>query len=79
MKMKLVDVKSTKEFADTFLPDPILKMAVNSVLNNAPGFDLVHCSECQKSNYCAVRQLMKYEHGVDDPFCPYGERKENEI
>lgn len=36
--MKLVEVKATKEFASTFLADPILKMAVNAVLDNAPEF-----------------------------------------
>ena len=37
--MKLVEVKATKEFASTFLADPILKMAVNAVLDNAPEFE----------------------------------------
>lgn len=33
---KLIDVQEAKEFASTFLADPILKMAVNAVLDNAP-------------------------------------------
>ena len=33
---KLIDVQKAKEFASTFLADPILKMAVNAVLDNAP-------------------------------------------
>ena len=33
---KLIAVEEAKEFAATFLPDPILKMAVKSVLDNAP-------------------------------------------
>lgn len=35
-KRKVVEVGAVKEFAATFLPDPILKMAVNSVLDHAP-------------------------------------------
>ena len=38
---KFLEVKATKEFAETFLADPILKMAVNAVLNNAPAADVV--------------------------------------
>lgn len=33
---KLIEVQAAKEFASTFLADPILKMAVNAVLDNAP-------------------------------------------
>lgn len=36
MRKKLIEVDAAKEFADTFLPDPILKMAVKSVLDHAP-------------------------------------------
>jgi hypothetical protein len=74
-EMKLLDAKATKEFASTFLADPILKMAVNAVLNNAPGIELVHCSECKHEEICAFRQMMKYDHGIDDPYCAYAERK----
>lgn len=35
-KRKVVEVGAVKEFAATFLPDPILKMAVNSVLDHSP-------------------------------------------
>ena len=34
--MKLIEVNAAREFANTFLPDPILKMAVNAVLDNCP-------------------------------------------
>ena len=44
---KLIEVQSAKEIADAYLPDIFLKMAVNSVLDATPGFELVHCSECQ--------------------------------
>ena len=45
--MKLVEVQATKEFASTFLGDPILKMAVNAVLNNAPETDAVTVKELE--------------------------------
>ena len=45
--MKLIDVKVAKEFASTALADPIMIMAVNAVLDKAPGFDLVRCKECK--------------------------------
>ena len=38
---KLIEVSAAKEFASTFLADPILKMAVNAVLDNAPTTDAV--------------------------------------
>ena len=34
--MKLIEAKQAKEYADTYLPDPILRMAVNAVLDNCP-------------------------------------------
>ena len=37
--MKFVEVQEAKEFANTFFGDPILKMAINSVLDNAPAAD----------------------------------------
>ena len=41
MMSKLIEVQSAKEFADTFFGDPVLKMAVNAVLNNVPAVDAV--------------------------------------
>ena len=37
---KLIEVNTAREFANTFLPDPILKMAVNAVLENCPAADM---------------------------------------
>lgn len=37
--MKLIEVAEAKEFASTIMADPILKMAVNAVLDNAPAYD----------------------------------------
>ena len=68
---KLIEVQATNEFARTFLADPILKIAVNAVLNNAPGFDLVYCRECKKE-WCYLRQQLG-----EDGFCSAGERKDS--
>ena len=38
--MKYVEVKAAKEYANTVMADPILKAAVNSILDNAPGADI---------------------------------------
>ena len=37
--MKIVKVDEALEFANTFYGDPILKMAINAVLNNMPAAD----------------------------------------
>jgi len=39
--MKLVDPNQAKEFSATFFGDPILKMAVNVVMDNAPKVEAV--------------------------------------
>lgn len=39
--MKLVEVSEAKAFASTFFGDPVLKMAVNAALDNAPGVDAI--------------------------------------
>lgn len=49
--MKLLEVQSTKDFASTFLNDIFFKMAVNRVLDAAPGFELVYCKDCK---WCSV-------------------------
>ena len=75
---KLIEVNAAREFASTFLADPILKMAVYAVLNNAPGFDLVRCKDCRYYNadgeYCsfwgACRHPEHYcEEGLQDEKC----------
>ena len=48
--MKLIEVQAAKEFADTFLPDIFLQMAVHRVLDDVPVVDLVHCKECRHYN-----------------------------
>lgn len=37
--MKLVEVQSAKEFAESFLPDIFFRMAVNRVLDNVPAVE----------------------------------------
>ena len=37
--MKFVEVQTAKDFANTFFGDPVLKMAINAVLDNAPAAD----------------------------------------
>ena len=68
MMGKLIDVQSAREVADAIFGDPILKMAVNAVLNNTEGFDLVKCEECKKT-WCYLRQELG-----NNGFCSCGER-----
>lgn len=85
--MKLLEVNATKEFASTYLNDIFFKMAVNRVLDAAPGIDLVRCKECK------WYQIRKWDDGKPiydcrkthalldvkpDDFCSYGERKGND-
>lgn len=86
--MKLVEVKTAKEFASTFFVDPVLKMAVNAVLDNAPGFYLVRCKDCIHWYEPEETCLKIYSDGNVSPhawqfrkpndFCSYGERKYND-
>lgn len=45
---KYVEVKAAQEFADAFFGDPILKMAVNAVLDHAPAADLPKLTSAEK-------------------------------
>ena len=90
--MKLLEVKTAKEFASTFFGDPILKWAVNKVLDNAPCFDVVQCKDCKHyrnhpNGLCYLhtepydnKQGYKGESVCVEPgdFCSYGEMKTNE-
>ena len=80
--MKLLEVQSTKEFADTFLPDIFFRMAVHRVLDAAPEFDLVRCKECKYFVESAYDEKDKMCVGwgewifpEDDEFCSRGERE----
>ena len=73
MMGKLIDVTSARETADVILGDPILKMAVNAVLNNTQGFDLVRCKDCLH------RHTRPNCHGRPmNFFCADGERMNND-
>lgn len=69
---KVIEVDSTKEFANTFFNDIFFRMAVNRVLDAAPSFDLVHCKECFANGCCCIQ----IEIGMgEEGFCSKG-RKE---
>ena len=36
---------------------------------------MVHCNECQKRDWCADYQYMKYTLGIENGCCDAGERK----
>lgn len=80
---KVVEVQRTKEFAYTFLNDIFLRMAVNRVLDAAPGFDLVRCKECKYWDKATVNKkgfLICPASGMEimaKDFCSYGERRTN--
>ena len=82
--MKLIEVNRAKEFASTLFGDPVLKMAVNAVLDKAPEFELVRCKDCKRykentearTRFC--RRELGYMYAKPDGFCSYGERKIDE-
>ena len=75
--MKLIEAKQAKEFASTFLADKILQAAVNAVVDNAPGFELVRCKDCEHYVLRALACRNEHMNGVIgiDGFCSYGERR----
>ena len=54
---KYVEVKAVQEFAGTFLGDPILKMAVNAVLDHAPAVDLPKLTSAEKQATFRLGQM----------------------
>ena len=78
--MKLIEVKRAKEFAATLFADPVLKMAVNAVLDKAPEFELVRCKDCINAEYFHGVLCCAMAHDVvrqKNDFCSYGERETN--
>jgi hypothetical protein len=71
--MKLIEAKQAKEFASTFLADKILQAAVNAVLDNAPGFELVRCKDCK--HYMTIHCTCDGCCISDDWYCADGERR----
>ena len=80
--MKVVDVKAVNEVAYTMLGDPILKMAVNAVVNSTPTIDLVQCKDCRmyeenreaRTTFC--RRELNHLYAKPDGFCSYGVRRD---
>lgn len=54
---KLIDTEEAKRFAETFLADPILKMAVRSVLDNAPEAKLDMLTSAQRQAVFRLGQM----------------------
>ena len=83
--MKLIEVKQAKECASTLFKDPILTMAVNAVMDNCPGFELVRCKDCVYAKKDGIHQISllctrfmtgKFAHRMRPyDFCSYGERR----
>ena len=81
--MKLIEANQLKECGSTLFNDPILKMAVNAVVDNCPGFELVRCKDCKQwmYEYDDVGLCVTDVPDVDgvqrlaDDFCSYGERR----
>lgn len=80
MKTELIEVSVAKEYASTFLADPIFILGVNAVLNNTPRFNLVFCGNCKCSDdsgcpkkkvWC--NKMCRYMN--EDGFCSEGDNK----
>lgn len=83
--MKIIEANRAKEFASTFFSDPILKMAVNAVMDNVPGADavqVVRCRDCKwffrDSKY--NKAWCEYYHSCHETavngYCYHGEKTE---
>ena len=73
--MKVIEVSTAKEFASTFFGDPILKMAVNALMDHVPAVEaevVVRCKECIADGGCS-RQIDMGMGG--EGYCSKGERK----
>ena len=78
---QLIDVAEARGYVETFMADPILKMAANAVLNNVPRVDaveVIRCKDCKwrqqddvNRNFCG---LGDFYCGEND-FCSRAERK----
>ena len=54
---KYVKVSAVKEFAGTFLGDPIMKMTVNAVLDHAPAADVSKLTSAEKQAIFRLGQM----------------------
>lgn len=62
---KYVKVSEAKEFAGTFLGDPILKMAVNAVLDHAPAVEIPQLTRAEKQAIFRLGQTDMRDSMVD--------------
>lgn len=62
--MKLIEVKRAKEFVDTFFVDPVLKIAANSLLDQAPVADITTVSDTERQSIFCQGQAQMREHIV---------------
>lgn len=62
---KFVEVKAAQEFADAFFGDPILKMAVNAVLDHAPAADVSVVTSAEKKAIFRLGQMDMRDSVVD--------------
>ena len=66
--MKVIEVNTAKEFASTFFGDPILKMAVNAAIDNAPTVDAVPVDKI------IFHHILIDENGIPEVKLQFGER-----
>lgn len=66
--MKMIEINTAKEFASTFFGDPILKMAVNAAIDNAPTVDAVPVDKI------IFHHILIDENGIPEVKLRFGER-----
>ena len=91
MVEKLIGADAVKETANVLFGDPIIKMAVDAVVDATPEVDFVHCGDCRQWKDSWVAPDGKSRHGYchledadgvivgrwSDDFCSNGERRSN--
>ena len=74
---QLIDVSVARGYAESLFADPILKMAVNAVLNKTPKVDAVPVVRCGKCIHRAKGTWAKCTGRRADEFCSDGESKDD--
>lgn len=46
-------------------------------MNNHSNEQFVYCCECDKQDWCGMRQYMKYTLGIEDAYCAAGVKRED--
>lgn len=73
---ELIDLEGARGYVQTFIADPVLKMAANAVLNNAPrveAVEVVRCKDCK--HYKSITCSCSCQCVSDNWYCADGERK----